>query len=179
MSEIKAISPRASYLQKEDEKSLVISAAADKSRSNFIGAILLLWLAGGAYIIYSYFGLTDQKAKIMTLVWIAFWAYFAYIMGKAFMWQRSGREILKVKNGKLYYKHDTGGRGWVQEYPLGEIKNAKINTEKNSGLLKRLGGDYWNTDCDSIRFEYKDKEIAVGYKLNEQESARVLKLLKN
>jgi hypothetical protein len=178
MSDIQPISDRASFVKKDDELSIVISSSADKSKVKVIGALLALWLAGGIYIISSYFSITDQNTKIMMLVWIAFWAYFTYIMGRAFSWQWRGREIIKVREGKLFYKRDVGGRGWVENYTLAEIRELQSHKDKTPTWVQRFGGDYWSTDCDSFGFKFRDKEVAMGYRLSEKESEKILKLLK-
>lgn len=178
MSKIESISERSSYVRSEGELSIVISSSADKKRAWFVGAILLLWLVGGGFIIANYFTLTDQKAKLMTIVWLAFWLYFTYVMGKAFSWQLSGREIIKVKDEKLFYKRDTSGRGLVNNFPLKSIKNLKAAEDKSGSWIRMFGADFWSIDCDSISFQSDDREIMFGYKLTEKEKEKIIKLLK-
>ena len=178
MSRIETISPRASFARKEDELRNVITSGADQSKTKIVGAILLLWLIGGGLVISSYFTLTDQRSKVMLLVWLAFWLYFTYVMGKAFNWHRRGREIIKVRNGKIYYKKDVNGRGWVNDYPLESIKTLQPTSDKSDSWIARFGGDYWSTDCDSLRFHSMGKEIAFGFRLTEKERERITKLLK-
>ncbi|MBI3511326.1 MAG: hypothetical protein HY064_11735 [Bacteroidetes bacterium] len=177
MAEILNISERASYLGKEEEISIVITASGDKIKTRNISLLLVLWIAGGATIIYGYFGMTDEKSKIVTLVWLAFWGYFLYIMGKSAMWQWKGREIIKIRSSTLYYKKDINGRGWVQNYPLDEIKKLEVKKNNAPSWINKIGGDYWNTDCDSISFIHGEKEINFGYKLTEHESAKIVSLL--
>lgn len=177
--EIKNISERASYAEKPEELSVVIIANTDKSKITNVLMILVLWLVGGAVVVWNYFTMKDEKAKIMTLIWIAFWLYFDYIMLKALMWLWKGREILKFRDGELFYKKDTGGRGWVNSFDLNKIRNVKAKEQKSGGWLKKFGADYWSTDCDSIRFECEDKEIAMGFNLNEKEVSKIVFFLKN
>jgi hypothetical protein len=174
---IENIGKRASFARKEDELSLVIASSEDKRKAKIIGAILFLWLLGGAYVIYSYFGLTAQNAKIMTLVWLGFWVYFAYIMGKAFLWQWGGREIIKVREGKFYYKRDVNGRGWVHHYPVDVISKMRPTEDKTPSWISKFGGDYWSVDCDSMSFPYQGKEITFGYRLTDTEKEKIRKLL--
>src|SRR4051812_25577826 len=113
MNEIESISNRASVKKTGEDVSIVVVSSPDKSKAKNIGIILALWLAGGVVIGWNYFRLTDEKAKLMIVVWLAFWFYFSYIIIKAFRWQFFGRELIQVRNGKLFYKRDVGGRGWV------------------------------------------------------------------
>lgn len=178
MSEIKTISPRASYVEKEDELSIVISSATDRKKARNIGIIMSLWLIGGIAIGINYFRIEDHNTKVFILVWLAFWFYFSYVIGKAFLWQWNGKELIKVRDGKLIYKKDVSGRGFVIDYKIPEMKNIRKYGEKTPGWLKTFGGDYWSVDCDSIAFDYEGKEIPLGYKLNEKEQEQILKLLK-
>ena len=178
MSEIKSISKRASFVKNEKELSIVISSAADRSKARNIGIILTLWLIGGIVIGVNYFNIEDKNTKMFILVYLAFWFYFSYVIGKAFMWQWNGKDLIKVRDGKLIYKKDVSGRGFVIDYPLEKMKNLRKYGEKTPGWVKRIGGDYWSVDCDSIAFDYEGKEIPLCYMLDEKEQSTILKLLK-
>ncbi|MDQ3109500.1 MAG: hypothetical protein M3R17_06355 [Bacteroidota bacterium] len=178
MSQIQSISKRASFVKNEKELSIVISSAADRSKAKNVGIILALWFTGGIFIGINYFSVDDKNMKLFILVYLAFWLYFSYIIGKAFMWQWNGKELIKIRDGKLIYKKDVSGRGFVIDYPLTEISNVRKYGEKTPGWVKSIGGDYWSVDCDSIAFDYQGKEIPLGYKLDEKEQEKVLRLLK-
>ncbi len=178
MSKIKSISKRASFVENENELSIVISSALDRQKARNIGIILGLWLIGGIVIGVNYFRIDDHNTKLFILVWLAFWCYFSYVIGKAFLWQYNGKELIKVRDGKLIYKKDVSGRGFVLDYEIAEMKDLRKYGEKSPEWIKRFGGDYWSVDCDSIAFDYQGKEIPLGYKLNEFEQGEILKLLK-
>lgn len=177
MAEIESISKRASVVKGENELSIVISSAEDRAKAKNIGIILALWLVGGIVIGVNYFRIDDQNTKLFILVWLAFWAYFSYVIIKAFLWQWSGKELIKVKDGKLLYKRDVNGRGWVIDYTLEGISDLRKYGEKTPPWLKRFGGDYWTVDCDSLAFDYEEKEIAFGFKLSEKETDKLIKLI--
>lgn len=178
MSEIQSISKRASFVKNEKELSIVISSAENRDKAKNVGIILALWLTGGVIIGITYFDTADKNTKMFILVYLAFWFYFTYVIGKAFMWQWNGKELIKVRDGKLIYKKDVSGRGMVMDYPLSEIKHFRKYGEKTPGWIKKIGGDYWSVDCDSLAFDYEGKEIPLGYKLSEKEQGTILKLLK-
>jgi hypothetical protein len=175
---VESISERISFVRKDEELSIVIMAATNRKRAKIIAAILLLWLFGGALMVKGYFGMTDQKSKIMLLIWLAFWLYFTYVMVKALMWQWSGKEIMKIREGKLFYKRDTGGRGWVHAYELKKIEDIEIAADKSPEWMRSIGFDYWNVDCNSIHFKYEDREIALGFALTEKEKEKLVKMLR-
>ncbi|CAN5402477.1 hypothetical protein BH09BAC5_BH09BAC5_29530 [soil metagenome] len=178
MKEIISISPRASYKNDAEELSIVISSAVDRKKARNIGIILGLWFVGGIVIGINYFRIDDHNTKLFILVWMAFWFYFSYVIGKSFLWQWNGKELIKVRDGKLVYKKDVSGRGFVLDYEISNMKDLRPYGEKTPEWIKTFGGDYWNSDCDSIAFDYEGKEIPLGYKLNEKEQKTILKLLK-
>ena len=179
MSEITSISKRASFVKNENELSIVISSAEDRTKAKNIGIIFGLWIIGGVLIGIDYFRIEDHNTKMFILIWFAFWAYFSYVIGKSFLWQLSGKELIKIKDGKLFYKRDVKGRGWVLDFELERINNIRKYGEKTPEWLKKVGGDYWNIDCDSIAFNCEDKEIAIGFKLSEMEINKIIKLIRS
>ncbi|MEO5645662.1 MAG: hypothetical protein ABIQ40_10655 [Bacteroidia bacterium] len=178
MSEIQSISKRASFVKNEKELSIVISSTENRDKAKNVGIILALWLVGGIIIGISYFKSDDKDTKLFILVYLAFWFYFTYVIGKAFMWQWNGKELIKVRDGKLIYKKDVSGRGMVADYNIADVKNLRNYGEKTPGWIKKIGGDYWSVDCDSIAFDFEGKEIPLGYKLSDKEQGTILRLLK-
>lgn len=78
----------------------------------------------------NYFRIEDHNTKVFILIWLAFWAYFSYVIIKSFLWQWFGKELIKIRNGKLIYKRDVNGRGWVLDYELKEISDFRLNGVK-------------------------------------------------
>lgn len=172
------LSKRASAVAGENELSLVISASADKRKNNMLLLWLLLWTACGGVIIYSYFGISDQKAKIMTLVWIAFWVYFELLIMKAWRWKQFGREILKIKDGELRYKKDTSGRGWILKYPVNEITGLNVLQDKTPKWMKNLGEGYWNSGSEMLQLTItEERDLRFGFQLTPEEIKAISKLL--
>ncbi|HEU4717885.1 MAG TPA: hypothetical protein VFU15_08620 [Bacteroidia bacterium] len=177
MSEIKNISGRASFVKTEAETSIVITSGAENGKKRITGIILLLWIIGGLYVVINLFTIKQNNTMLVVVIWVAFWIYFAYVMGKSWMWLRKGREVMKIRDGKLFYKRDVGGRGWVHEFAVDRIRNLRPAVSKNPAWLKQFGGDYWSTDCDSMVFNYDDREIAFGFRLDEKEMKKISQLI--
>lgn len=172
------LSKRASAVAGEKELSLVISASADKRKTNILLLWLLLWTVCGGVMIYNYFGLTEQKAKIMMLVWIAFWIYFELLIMKAWRWKQFGREILKIKDGELRYKKDTHGRGWILKFPVNEVTGFTVLEDKTPQWMKKLGEGYWNTGNEMLVLTFtEDRVLRFGIQLEPEEIKAIRKLL--
>lgn len=122
----------------------------------------------------SFPSIDNGKAKIAILIWIAFWLYFLYVLARLWSWKRYGHEIIKIHEGLLKYKKDVKGRGWVHDYELEKIEKLRVSESTAPEWLKNMGGDFWNTDCDSIRFNYEDREMSVGYLLDQKEREKLM-----
>jgi hypothetical protein len=98
-------------------------------------------------------------------------------MFRLWQWKKNGHEVIKIANGVMKYKKDVKGRGWVHDFTLDKIKRLRISDTENPNWLKNIGGDFWNTDCDSLRFNYEDREMSIGYQLETSERHKLLALL--
>lgn len=171
------ISDRISVVRNDTGTSVVISSMVNRKKSRAVLAILLLWLVGGVLVIWNFSSIEQDKTKIIVMIWLAFWLYFFYVLFRLWRWKLAGHEIIKIVSGKLKYKKDVKGRGWVMDYDLDKIKKLRPSTTESPGWVKSIGGEFWNTDCDSIRFDYEDKEISIGFQLDSSERTKLIKLI--
>lgn len=172
---MKVVSDRISIVEKEGELSIVISACNNKRRRQFMTVILALWILGGITFAFSFSSLKTDDVKMMVLIWLAFWLYFLYVIVKSWRWNIYGNEIIKIRNGKLFYKKDVKGRGWVLDYDLEQIRDMRIKPDSGPNWIKQFGGDYWSTDADSIHFIHNGSEIPFGFQLKKEEAEKVIK----
>ena len=96
------IGDRISVKQKENELSIVILSHKDKTKNIILLSWLILWSISGIVVLFQYPTIIDQNTKAAIIVWLGFWAYFEYITIKAFLWRKSGKEMIwclkKLKN---------------------------------------------------------------------------------
>lgn len=171
------LSDRISVVRSDAGTSIVISSMVNRKKSRTVLVILLLWMIGGAVMIWNFPSIELDKTKIVVLIWLAFWLYFFYVLFRLYRWKQAGHEVIKIANGTLKYKKDVKGRGWVLDYELDKIKKLRASDTQSPNWVKNIGGDFWNTDCDSIRFDYEDKEISIGFQLDSAERAKLIKLI--
>ncbi len=170
------LSDRISIVRKDDGASIVISSVANKKKNRFVAALLILWVVGGATMIGSFRSIDEDKTKVVVIIWFAFWMYFLYVLWKLWRWKQYGYEVIKIVGDKMKYKKDVKGRGWVNDFALAGIQKMRVSDSKSPAWLKNFGGEFWNTDCDSLRFDYEDREIALGHQLDAEDQKRLLKI---
>src|ERR1044072_6952635 len=103
------LSNRISVVRNESGTSIVISSLAERKKSNTVAALLLLWIVGGAIMIWNFPSIEQDKTKIVMIIWMAFWLYFLYVMVRLWRWKKYGHEVIKINDGMLKYKKDVKG----------------------------------------------------------------------
>lgn len=171
------LSDRISVVRNEKGTSIVISSMADRKKSRTVAIILLFWVIGGIAMVFGFPSITEDKAKIVMIIWLAFWLYFLYVLVRLWRWKRHGHEVMKINEGVLKYKKDVKGRGWVFDFQLDKIQKLRASEAENPNWLRNIGGDFWNTDCDSVRFNYEDREMSIGFQLDKSDRAKLINVL--
>ncbi|MFY9309147.1 MAG: hypothetical protein WAQ28_08900 [Bacteroidia bacterium] len=171
------IGKRISIKRTEEGLSIVILALADKLKNRLLLAWLVLWTLAGMIVFSQYFTITDPNTKIAVIVWMGFWFYFEFKITNAWLWRRSGKEVLKIRNNKLEYKRDVSGRGKIQSYSADFIKEIRLLEPKES-FLESLNNSYWVIAGEKLAFDYYGKEIKLGLQLDDTDAKALLKVIK-
>ena len=177
MENIQLISKRSSVLIKDGVFSLVILPTDDKKKTNLLFLWLLAWTISGVIVIGNYFTITQDKAKLLLIIWIAFWAYFEFKIIRVFMWKRFGKEKLWIKNGLLLYKEDINGRGKTKEFDLNLISNLELITLTNGSIADTFSQTFWIKGGERIQFTCQSKVIKFGMQLADDEAKKIISAL--
>ena len=177
MENIQLISKRSSVLIKDGVFSLVILPTDDKKKTNLLFLWLLAWTISGVIVIGNYFTITQDKAKLLLIIWIAFWAYFEFKIVRVFMCKRFGKEKLWIKNGLLLYKEDINGRGKTKEFDLNLISNLELITLTNGSIADTFSQTFWVKGGERIQFTCQSKVIKFGMQLADDEAKKIISAL--
>jgi hypothetical protein len=172
------IGKRISYVNKEDELSIVISAYAEKSKTNLMIAWFLAWTLGGIAMIVYLLTVKDTQVKTMVLVWLGFWFYFEYKVWKAITWRKFGKEVIKISQEHFFYKRDNRGQGKVKDYTKDLIQDLGKPASKQNEMISTFLNSYWVIAGESLAFKYLGKEILFGMNLNDKDTAALMKLIR-
>jgi len=177
LENIQLISKRSSVLIKDGVFSLVILPTEDKKKMNLLFLWLLAWTISGVIVIGNYFTITQDKAKLLLIIWIAFWAYFEFKIIRVFMWKRFGKEKLWIKNGLLLYKEDINGRGKTKEFDLNLISNLELIALTNGSIADTFSQTFWVKGGERIQFTCQSKVIKFGMQLADDEAKKIISTL--
>ena len=179
MENIQVISKRSSVLIKDQVFSLVILPTDDKKKTNWMFLWLLAWSVSGVIVIANYFTLSQEKAKMMLIVWLAFWAYFEFKIIRVYMWKRFGQEKLWIKNGILHYQQNINGRGKIKEFDLNLISDWDVIKVEQANIADYFSQTFWVKGGERIEFICQGKLIKLGMQLPDEEATKILAAIKN
>ncbi len=174
MENVQVIGQRSSVLIKDQVFSLVILPTDDKKKTNLLFLWLMAWSVSGIIILVNYFKLTQENAKLMIIVWLAFWAYFEFKIIRVYMWKRFGKEKLWIKNGTLLYQQDINGRGKVKEYDLNLISDFSLVELVNGSIADTFSQTFWVKGGERIEFTCQAKIIKFGMQLTDEEATKII-----
>lgn len=174
MENIQVISKRTSILIKDQVFSLVVLPTGENKKTNLMFLWLLAWSVSGVIVMANYFTLTQDKAKMMLIVWLAFWAYFEFKIIKVFMWKRFGKEKLWVKNGTLLYQQDINGKGKIQEFDLNLVSDFSIVELTPGSIADTFSQTFWVKGGERIEFNCQSKLVKFGMQLEDDEAKKII-----
>jgi hypothetical protein len=161
-----------------DRKVLEIPSIADATKLKILIVWFVLWTVSGMIIFTQFFVPTSRDVKIWYAVWMAFWAYFEYKASVLLSYRRKGKEILQFSESGFTFRRDINGRGIDKIYDRADIKNIRTVDFKDKKVAARVQPLYWNMGYETVLFEYKGKEEALGLQLTEEEAQQVVKIMK-
>ncbi|MFN4932483.1 MAG: hypothetical protein ACOVPB_09460 [Bacteroidia bacterium] len=161
-----------------DRKTLEIPSIADATKLKILMVWFILWTISGMIVFTQFFVPTSRDVKVWYAVWMAFWAYFEYKASVLLSYRRKGKEILQFSESGFTFRRDINGRGIDKVYERAEIKNIRTVDFKDKKVIARVQPLYWNMGYETVLFDYKGKEEALGLQLTEEEAQQVVKIMK-
>ncbi|MHB8258719.1 MAG: hypothetical protein ACYDCN_00260 [Bacteroidia bacterium] len=175
---ITLIGNRISTLKAHGVSSFVIIPTATNWKLHLLFIWLLLWTVSGIIVAGNYFTLTNTNTKIMIVVWLGFWAYFEFRIGRSFIFKKFGKEKIWIKQGKLTYWRDIAGRGKQIAFDKDLIKDLQLIEKNKRDFFQFMNESFWVMGGESISFGYGAKTYRLGVQLNEEDAKELLKQLR-
>lgn len=175
---MKWIGERISVVDRKEKTTIVIYPEKKVIVTGLMGAWIFMWYAIGITIVLSYFTfkLTENE-KVMILIFMSFWVYYAVRVTRSFLWLMWGSENLKIDDVGLTIKNATGKAGRATIYYLENIKKARMEIPKQKSFQAIWEASPWVSGGERIAFNYMNKVIRIGRKLPQKETVLLYNLL--
>ena len=172
---MKVIGQRISVLEKEDLLSIVILPGLDKKKLWLIFTWLMAWSICGLVVFINYFKTTDSVLQLFIIVYLSFWAYFEFNILRSFLWKRSGKEKLWIKEGQINYQRELNGKGKIHTYNLDLTSKVSVVELKSTRLADTINQSFWVKGGERLEYFAQGKTIRFGMQLTDQEAIAMQK----
>ena len=114
---------------KAGETIIVISGKIPRWQESVLFSWAVLWMFCGIAVIWQIFGEWPREQKMYMLIFLVFWAYFAYKGLYALVWRLWGKEMIKVTPESILVKRDIKSYGKAIRYQRDNIKDVRLNEQ--------------------------------------------------
>ena len=174
---MKWIGERISFVDKKDHITFVIYPPKIGIKLHLIISWVILWYIIGGVVFSQLFGDYEEKEKIILIVFLSFWLYYAVKVTKTLAYLIWGREYLKLDPTSLRIKRATGKYGKAKQYFLENISKFSIYELKENSFQASYEKSDWVMGTNKLHFEDLGKTISFGRKLNEKDATLLFKLI--
>lgn len=179
MSKLETIGKRISVMKEGDTASFVILPSDANWKVWLLFAWLFLWTVSGVIVAANYFTLSNANMKLVLIMWLGFWAYFEFKIGRAFLFRRFGKEKVWIRGGKLFYWRDIAGRGKKLEFDKELIKDLEVIEKNRKDFFASMNESFWVIGGESIVFNYGAKVYRFGIQLPDAEARELVRQVKH
>lgn len=175
---MKWIGNRISVVDTKDKTTIVIYPERKAFINALMGAWIFMWYSIGFTVVWSYFMLKlTQQEKLILVIFMSFWLYYAVRVTRSFLWLFKGSENLKIDQIGLTIKNATGRIGRATPYYLENIKKIRLEIPKQRSFQTAWESSPWVRGGERIEFDYMGKVVRLGRKLNEKDATLLFNLI--
>lgn len=144
--------------------------------------ILLLWGAAwslcGLIIIISLFTYGFNKDEyIMVGVFLLFWGYFEFKVLHALRWNKTGKELLELKEGEFIYNKTLNGRGFPRVMEISKLRPFVYAEDTEKGFWSDINKSSWMVGGEVVEYGFEDSIKRLGMKIPKKDAIRLITLL--
>ena len=175
---MKWIGERVSFIDQPKKLTVVINPENKFWQKGLMGAWFAMWLTIGSVMFWAFNTLQlNQQEKLIVVIFLCFWVYYAYKVGRALLWLIWGKELIKIDSEGLTYKKSIRGFGKSVNYFLENIEKMEVIFPKENSIQAIWENSPWIQNAERIQFQYISKNIRLARKLTEKETNLLFKLI--
>ena len=120
---------------------------------------------------------SEGNAWLGYAIYSAFWAFFAFRIGKVWMWRRVGREVLVVDRKGISIANAFGERGLPDFFAHGTYSMPTRIKANPQQILQTFEKAFWSMGGETLQFSSGKRTMVLGKQLSEQHADALLKLI--
>lgn len=174
---MKWIGERTSFVDDKLKTTIIIDSEKVFWQTALMGAWFFMWLTIGGTMSWSFTLKLNQQELIIVVIFLVFWAYYAFRVGRQFLWLLWGKEYIKINESALYIKRGIKGYGKAHSYFLENIQKMRTEQPKETSIQAVWESSPWIRGGERLEFDYQGKIVKFGRKLNEKDAKILFNLV--
>lgn len=175
---MKWIGNRVSVVDVKEKTTIVIHPERKAFITALMGAWIFMWYSIGLTVLWSFFAFKlTQQEKLILVIFMSFWLYYAVRVTRSFLWLLWGTENLKINELALTIKNSTRNIGKATPYYLENIRKIRLQIPKERSFQIAWESSPWVRGGERIEFDYMGKVVRFGRKLPEKDASLLFNLV--
>ncbi|MAX80950.1 MAG: hypothetical protein CL843_12350 [Crocinitomicaceae bacterium] len=151
----------------------------EKWMEHSILAWVILWSSlGGIILYYMIAGEFSGEQKSFFMAYLAFWGYFEYKSLHAFLYKKIGYELIRIKDGYMYYKRNIIGVEKPKRFDLKNISELGLIQHSRKSFAGAYNKSFWVVGNEQVGFKHLTKKMALGIQISEKEAKEIIRLIR-
>ena len=156
-----------------------IAQSIGKGQMLLLSLWLLLWVGLEAVVLYFW---TQEPAQgnawLVYAIYTAFWAFFAFRIGKVWLWRRRGQEVITADTRGVSIAMAFGRRGLPDFFAHGAYKGLGRIEENPTQILRTFEKAFWSMGGETLQFSAGQRTMVFGKQLSDRDADALLKVLR-
>ena len=175
---MKFIGTRTSFQDAGNKTTIVIAPENVFWQKGLMSAWFSMWMVIGITMFWAFNTLKlNEQEKLIVIIFLVFWVYYAFKVGKSLFWILWGKELIKIDKDGLSIKKSIRGYGKSTNYFLENIQKFRTQQPKENSFQAVWENSPWIQNGERIEFDYIGKTIRFGKKLNEKDAKLLFNLI--
>ena len=172
------IGERIAIAQSDDSLKVDIHQQIPPIQMMLLTLWLVSWMALEVLVLYFWTQEPNEgNAWLGYAIYSAFWGFFAFRIGKVWMWRRVGREVLVVDRKGISIAMAFGERGLPDFFAHGTYTMPSRIEANPQQILQTFEKAFWSMGGETLQFSSGKRTMVLGKQLSEQHASALLKLI--
>lgn len=158
---------------------VTISQGTTASNMAMLSIWMVMWLCLEAAVLY--FWLQDSSegnAAVGYAIYSAFWAFFAFRIGKVWLWRVRGSEVILIDRRGISVAMVFGQRGLPDFFAHGAYKGLSRVEENPTQILRTFEQAFWSMGGETLKFSGGKRTMVFGKQLTDRDADGLLRLMR-
>lgn len=172
------IGERIQFEQDDDTLRVTIGQGIPPAQMSLLTLWMLAWVSLEVIVLYFWTQEPNRgNAWVGYAVYSAFWVFFAFRIGKVWLWRRIGREVLVVDRRGLSIAVAFGERGLPDFFAHGAYSTPKTIPDNPQQILRTFEQAFWSMGGETLQFSSGKRTMVFGKQLTDRDADTLLKLV--